>query len=272
MYREYYHLKENPFNMTADPEFFFSSRHHEEAFSHLVYGIHQRKGILVITGEIGTGKTTLCRTLLNRLDKDIKTALILNPNFSEIQLLKLIVRDLGIEGKLRNKLEIVEALNKFLLEETNRGHNIVIIIDEAQNLTIKQLEQIRLLSNLETEKEKLLQIVLVGQPELCDTLKLSELRQLNQRVSVRYHILPLKRDELSAYIKHRLNIANTSKNANHRPYFTDEAIDIIYQNSNGTPRMVNIFCDRALLAGYASETNKIDEHVVHKCIQEVVHQ
>ncbi len=272
MYRDFYHLKENPFNMTADPDFFFASRHHEEAFSHLVYGIHQRKGILVITGEIGTGKTTLCRTLLNRLDSNIKTALILNPNFSEIQLLKLIVRDLGIEGKLTNKLDIIEALNRFLLEETSQGHNVVIIIDEAQNLTIKQLEQIRLLSNLETEKEKLLQIVLVGQPELCDKLKLNELRQLNQRVSVRYHILPLKRDELSAYIKHRLDIANINKNGKHRPHFTDEAVDIIYQNSQGTPRMINIFCDRALLAGYAAETEKIDEHIVHKCIQELVHQ
>jgi len=272
MYKEFYHLKENPFNMTADPSFFFPSRHHEEAFSHLVYGIHQRKGILVVTGEIGTGKTTLCRTLLNRLDKNIKTALILNPNFSEIQLLKLIVRDLGIEGKLRNKLDIVEALNKFLLEETSRGNNIVIIIDEAQNLTIKQLEQIRLLSNLETEKEKLLQIILVGQPELCDKLKLNELRQLNQRVSVRYHILPLKRDELSDYIKHRLKIAHINANGNQRLQFTDEAIDIIYQNSDGTPRVVNIFCDRALLAGYVSGTYKIDEHIVHKCIQEVVLQ
>jgi len=270
MYREFYHLKENPFNMTADPDFFFASRHHEEAFAHLIYGIHQRKGILVVTGEIGTGKTTLCRTLLSRLDTNVKTALILNPNFSEIQLLKLIVKDLGIEGNFRNKLDIVDALNKFLLEETSQGCNVVVIIDEAQNLTIKQLEQVRLLSNLETEKEKLLQIVLVGQPELCDKLKLNDLRQLNQRVSVRYHILPLKRDELSAYIKHRLNVANTKKGS--RLHFTDEAIDIIYQNSQGTPRMVNIFCDRALLAGYASETYKIDEHVVYKCIQEVVHQ
>jgi len=258
--------------MTADPEFFFASRHHEEAFSHLVYGIHQRKGILVVTGEIGTGKTTLCRTLLNRLDSNIKTALILNPNFSEIQLLKIIVKDLGIEGKLTNKLDIVDALNRFLLEETSRGHNVVIIIDEAQNLTIKQLEQVRLLSNLETEKEKLLQIILVGQPELCDKLKLNELRQLNQRVAVRYHILPLKRDELSDYINHRLSTAKINKNSNNRVHFTEEAIDIIFRNSNGTPRMVNIFCDRALLAGYASETNKIDEHVIHKCIEEVVHQ
>jgi len=272
MYTEFYNLKETPFNVTADPDFFFPSQHHEEAFSHLVYGITQRKGILVITGEIGTGKTTLCRTLLNRLDENIKTALILNPNFSEIQLLKLIVKDLGIRGSLKNKLDIIDALNVFLLEETSQGNNVVIIIDEAQNLTIKQLEQIRLLSNLETEKEKLLQIVLVGQPELCDKLKLNALRQLNQRVSVRYHILPLKRDELSPYIEHRLKIANTTKGLRNKLHFTDEAIDIIYKNSNGTPRMINILCDRALLAGYASETNKIDEHIIHKCIQEVVRQ
>ena len=272
MYTEFYQLKESPFNMTADPDFFFASQHHEEAFSHLIYGISHRKGILVVTGEIGTGKTTLCRTLLNRLDDNIRTALILNPNFSEIQLLKLIVKDLGIQGNLKNKLDIIDALNKFLLIETSKGNNVVIIIDEAQNLSIKQLEQIRLLSNLETEKEKLLQIILVGQPELCDKLKLNALRQLNQRVSVRYHILPLNRNELSLYIDHRLKIANTNRTVKNHLHFTEEAVDIIYRNSNGTPRMVNILCDRALLAGYASETNIIDENIVHKCIQEVVHQ
>lgn len=270
MYKEFYNLKENPFNVTADPCFFFSSLHHEEAFSHLVYGIRHRKGILVITGEIGTGKTTLCRTLLNRLGEDTKTALILNPNFSDIQLLKLIVKDLGIRGNFKNKLDLIEALNQFLLEESGRGHNVVLIIDEAQNLTVRQLEQIRLLSNLETEKEKLLQIVLVGQPELCDKLKLNDLRQLHQRVTVRYHILPLERRELPAYIEHRLKIANAARDINHRLYFTGEAIDVIYKNSGGTPRTVNILCDRALLAGYAAETNKIDEHIVHRCIQEVV--
>jgi len=272
MYKEFYNLKENPFNMTADPDFFFSSLHHKEAFSHLVYGIHQRKGILVITGEIGTGKTTLCRTLLSHLGEDTKTALILNPNFSDVQLLKLIVRDLGVQGNFRNKLDLIEALNKFLLEETSRGNNVVLIIDEAQNLSIKQLEQIRLLSNIETEKEKLLQIILVGQPELCDKLKLNELRQLNQRVSIRYHILPLERAELASYIDHRLKIANAARDSIHQLYFTDEAIDIIYKNSGGTPRMVNVLCDRALLAGFTSETNKIDEHIVHKCIQEVAYQ
>lgn len=272
MYKKFYNLKENPFNMTADPDFYFSSRHHKEAFSHLVYGIHQRKGILVVTGEIGTGKTTLCRTLLNHLGEDTKTALILNPNFSELQLLKLIIKDLGIPGNPKNRLELIEALNTFLIEETSLGNNVVLIIDEAQNLSIKQLEHVRLLSNIETEKEKLLQIILVGQPELCDKLKLNELRQLNQRVAVRYHILPLEHHELAAYIEHRLKIANAARDLSQHLSFSDEAIDIIFKNSGGTPRMVNILCDRALLAGYISETNTIDKHIIHKCIQEVVHK
>lgn len=269
MYKEFYHLRENPFNVTSDPDFFFSSAHHGEAFSHLLYGIQQRKGIIVITGEIGTGKTTLCRMLLNRLDKSVKTALILNPSFSPIQLLQIILNDLGIKGNFKNKFALVGALNNFLLEETGRGHNIVIIIDEAQNLSVKQLEQIRLLSNLETEKEKLLQLVLIGQPELAEKLKLSSLRQLNQRVSVRYHIMPLNKDEVRAYINHRLKIARSDA-PNHPVRFTDNAIDLIYERSQGTPRMINILCDRALLAGFIAEAGAIDENIVQRSIEEVV--
>jgi general secretion pathway protein A len=272
MYRKFYHLKENPFNVTADPAFFFSSSCHTEAFSHLIYGIQQRKGILLITGEIGTGKTTLCRTILhsyrNHLENDIKTALILNPSFSDLQLLQLILKDFGIKEKFKNKFDLIDALNKFLLEETSHGHNIVLIVDEAQNLGVEQLEQIRLLSNLETEKQKLLQIILVGQPELCEKLKLPSLRQLNQRIAIRYHILPLERDEMQNYIEHRLRIAS-SKDSGSSVHFTKEAIDTIYENSEGIPRMVNILCDRALLAGYTLETFTIDECIVHKCVQEV---
>ena len=269
MYNKFYYLKENPFNITADPEFFFPSSHHDEAFSHLIYGVHQRKGILVITGEIGTGKTTLCRILLNRLGEDTKTALILNPSFSDVQLLQIILKDLDIESRAKNKFSLVNALNEFLLKESNQGHNVVLIIDEAQNLGVKQLEQIRLLSNLETEKEKLLQIILVGQPELLDKLQLPTLRQLNQRVTVRYHLMPLDRNEMHNYIQHRLKVATSSNNSSYGIHFTDKAIDAIYESSRGTPRMVNILCDRALLAGYISETHMIDEHIVHKCIQEV---
>ncbi len=272
MYKEFYQLKEDPFNITADPDFFFSSARHAEAFSHLTYGIKQRKGILVVTGEIGTGKTTLCRTLLNRLDENIKTALILNPTFSDLQLLQLILKDLGIKAPLKNKFALIDALNEFLLNETNLGHNVVMIIDEAQNLGVKQLEQIRLLSNLETEKQKLLQIILVGQPELLDKLKLVSLRQLNQRIAVRYHILPLDRSELQQYIQHRLKIAQVSNKSNRHLQFTDDAVEAIYALSNGTPRMVNILCDRALLAGFVQETWTIDKNIVYKCAQEVVHQ
>src|SRR3989338_5308771 len=186
MYNEFYKFEENPFNITADPDFFFSSSKHAEAYSHLTYGIKQRKGIIVITGEIGTGKTTLCRTLLNKLEDNIKSAFILNPSFSEIQLLSLILKDFGIVTKSKNKFALVTALNEFLIEQSSVGNNVVLIIDEAQNLGIKQLEQVRLLSNLETEKDKLLQIVLVGQPELLDKLQLDALRQLNQRVTVRF--------------------------------------------------------------------------------------
>ncbi|MGR3174051.1 MAG: AAA family ATPase [Candidatus Scalindua sp.] len=272
MYEKFYRLKENPFNVTSDPVFFFSSSNHTDALSHLTYGIEQRKGILLITGEVGTGKTTLCRTLLHRyksrLKNNIKTALILNPSFSDRQLLQLILKDFGIQGNFKNKFDLINALNEFLLEETGNGHNIVLIIDEAQNLGAEQLEQIRLLSNLETEKEKLLQIILVGQPELCEKLELSSLRQLNQRIAVRYHLLPLKRDEIKKYIRHRLKVAS-SKNSKNNVRFTDKAIDAIYKDCKGTPRMINILCDRALLAGFALETLTIDKNIIQKCIKEV---
>ncbi len=271
MYKEYYNLKEDPFNVTSDPDFFFSSLRHAEAYSHLLYGIKQRKGILVLTGEIGTGKTTLCRTLLSRLDHTIKTALVLNPKFSDVQLLKLILKDLGIQQDLKNKFALIDALNEFLLKETSKGNNVVILIDEAQNLKVNQLEQIRLLSNLETEKAKLLQIILVGQPELYDVLKLPELRQLNQRVTVRYHITPLDKNEMKDYINHRLLVASGA-NAKPKVKFTAEAIEGIYNLSKGIPRMINILCDRALLAGYVSENPVIDLKIIHKCAREVAHR
>jgi general secretion pathway protein A len=269
MYNQYYHFKENPFNITSDPDFYFSSSRHSEAFSHLIYGIKQRTGIIVMTGEIGTGKTTLCRTLLNRLDPETKTALVLNPSFSEIQLLQLIIKDFGIEGKFKNKFELIEALNRFLLEETAAGHNVVLIIDEAQNLKVRQMEQIRLLSNLETEKEKLLQIILVGQPELQELLRNPALRQVNQRIGVRFHILPLKHEELKDYIYHRLKVATDPALSTAPIEFTDKAIEVIYNLSQGTPRMVNLICDRALLAGFTRETYLIDEEIVSACAEEV---
>ncbi len=271
MYKKFYHFKENPFNITSDPEFYFSSSRHSEAFSHLAFGIKQRKGIIVITGEIGTGKTTLCRTLLSNLDRNTKTAFILNPSFSDVQLLQIIIKDFGITPAAKSKFALIDALNDFLINQSSLGNNVVLIIDEAQNLGVKQLEQIRLLSNLETTKEKLLQIILVGQPELLDKLKLVSLRQLNQRISVRYHILPLSREELQAYISHRLKVACDPNQNGHRIRFTDDAIDAIYDISKGTPRMINILCDRALLAGFVAETNTITKETVYNCAREVVH-
>lgn len=265
MYQQFYQLKENPFNITCDPEFFFASPHHQEAFDHLTYGIHERKGIMVLSGEIGTGKTTVCRTLLNQLDNHVKTSFILNPSFSEIQLLQMILQDFGLSIKSSNKIKLINQLNTFLLGQTEKGHNVVLIIDEAQNLKIRQLEQIRLLSNIETEKCKLLQIILVGQPELFDKLKLPQLRQLNQRITVRFHILPLERDDIKEYIFHRLKIADATLRLN----FSKEAIDSIYLYSKGTPRLINILCDRALLAGYVAETFQIDEKIIQKCAREI---
>ncbi|PIW60967.1 MAG: ATPase [Candidatus Omnitrophica bacterium CG12_big_fil_rev_8_21_14_0_65_50_5] len=268
MYLEFFGFKENPFNITADPEFFFSSKKHTEAFSHLLYGIKERKGIMVVTGEIGTGKTTLCRMLLNKMGENIQSALILNPSFSALQLLQLIISDFGIDVKSPNKFDLMMALNQFLIQQTNSGRNVVLIIDECQNLGVSQLEQIRLLSNLETEKQKLLQIILFGQPELMDKLGLKSLRQLNQRIAVRYHVMPLERDEVDQYIRHRLDVARSDYS---RPpvIFSESAINQIYVNSKGTPRMINIFCDRALLAGFACETFTITEDILHRCVQEV---
>ncbi|MEW6170078.1 MAG: AAA family ATPase [Candidatus Omnitrophota bacterium] len=265
MYENFYGFKERPFNVTSDPSFFYLSRKHKEAFSHLVYGISDRKGILEITGEIGTGKTTLCRALLNHLDKRTKTAFILNPYLSQLQLLQAIVGDFGLNLKARNKFSLISALNDFLLQESAVGNNVVLLIDEAQNLSLKQLEQVRLLSNLETEKCKLLQIVLVGQPELLEKLKQSSLRQLNQRIAVRYHILPLERDEITEYIKHRLHVAQ----ANSKIEFSEAAVEEIFRYSGGTPRLINILCDRALLAGFVLETNTISGEIINKCIEEL---
>ncbi|MBU0759017.1 MAG: XrtA-associated ATPase [Candidatus Omnitrophica bacterium] len=265
MYLEFYGLKEKPFSVTSDPNFLYLSRKHREAISHMQYGIEERMGFLEITGEIGTGKTTVSKALLNTLDEHTKTAFILNSNLSEIQLLEAIVTDFGIKLKNKNKITMLSELNKFLLEQLRCNNNTVLIIDEAQNLKPSLLEQVRLLSNLETEKEKLLQIILVGQPELKEKLASRELAQLRQRIAIRYHILPLDRDETKAYISHRLSIAGSNGNK----FFTEGAIDEIYRFSNGVPRLVNIVCDKALLAGFVANKKTIDKDTIKKCSKEI---
>lgn len=265
MYNQYYNLKENPFNVTSDPSFFFLSQKHKEAVSHLLYGVSQRKGIIVITGEIGAGKTTLCRYFLNLLGSKIKTSLILNPYFSELQLLEAIIKDFGINPKNKSRLSFIWELNKFLLSESEKGNNVVLIIDEAQNLSTKALEQIRLLSNIETDKDKLLQIVLTGQPQLNKKIDLYELRQLQQRITVRYHIDSLEEGEVENYINYRLNVAGSNDTLK----FSPEAVKFIFKFSFGIPRLINIICDRALLAGYSAETHLIDLDIINHCAEEL---
>ncbi len=265
MYLEFYGLKENPFNVTSDPNFLYLSHTHKEALDHLLYGINHRKGFIEITGEIGAGKTTICRALLNQLGSKTKTSFILNSNLPEIQLLEAILNDFGIAPERRSKGAFLRQLNRFLLEQLSRGNNAVLIIDEAQNLRSSTLEAVRLLSNIETEKEKLLQIVLVGQPQLRNKLNSPELLQLRQRISVRFHIRALERNEVQQYIEHRLNVAGPAGGTT----FTPGAIDHIYQYSRGVPRIINVVCDKALLLGFVRGTRSIEHDLIRKCIEEL---
>ncbi|NQT95632.1 MAG: AAA family ATPase [Candidatus Omnitrophica bacterium] len=265
MYKNFYGLKENPFNATSDPHFLYLSKRHKEALSSLVYGINERKGFIEITGEIGTGKTTLCRALLNELDAKTKTAFILNPRLSEMQLVRAVIEDFGIMVKRNSKIEMIKALNEFLIKQLSAGNNVVLIIDESQNLKNNILEEIRLLSNLETEKEKLFQIVLVGQPELKQKLASPDLVQLKQRISIRYHILPLERHEISAYLQHRLHVAGGHGDI----LFDDSAIDEIYEYSKGVPRLINIVSDRAMLLGYVQEIRTFDSDIIKRAVAEI---
>lgn len=265
MYKSFFGLKERPFNVTADPNFLFFSKKHREAFDHLIYGIKERKGFLEITGEIGTGKTTLCRALLSQLDEKTKTAFILNSNLPEMQLLLAIVTDLGLTVKPKTKISLLTELNRFLIAELKAGSNVVLIIDEAQNLKAAQLEQIRLLSNLETDKEKLIQIVLVGQPELREKLDSPELEQLRQRIAVRYHILPLDRTEVGDYVYHRLRVAGADGVVTFEP----DALAEIYEYSSGVPRLINLICDRALLLGFAMEAKTMTLEMIKRSVEEI---
>jgi general secretion pathway protein A len=264
MYLKFYNLTEKPFSVTADPNFLYLSKKHKEAISHMQYGVQERMGFLEITGEIGAGKTTMCKALLNRLDRHTKTAFILNGNLSEIQLLQAIIEDFGIQVKTKNKITMLNELNKFLLEQLSLKNNVVLIIDEAQNLKPALLEQVRLLSNMETEKEKLLQIILVGQPELKEKLASRELKQLRQRIAIRYHISSLSMREVECYISHRLGVAGGGNDI-----FNKDTLEEIFKFSGGIPRLINILCDKALLAGYAAGKKTIDSDIVKKCAKEI---
>jgi general secretion pathway protein A len=260
MYQEFYGLKEKPFALTPDPQFLFLSDGHRTAIDSLLYGIDQREGFMVLTGDIGTGKTTICRALLGKLDKKIKTAVIFNSFLTEGDLLKAILHDLGCPSQGRTKKEHIDVLNQFLISELSQGANVALIIDEAQNLSAFVLEQIRMLSNLETEKEKMLQIVLIGQRELEEKLRSFSLRQLNQRIAIRHRLLPLTPSETENYIRQRLTVAG----AQGKITFSRGALREIYKFSQGVPRLVNLLGDRILLAGFVEQTYHIHKDLVKK--------
>ena len=265
MYEAFYGLNEKPFNLTPDPSFLYLSEKHKEAFAHLLYGIRNRNGFVMVSGEIGTGKTTICRSLLGRLDPESEVAFIFNPRLSPQELLKTINEEFGIASRARSMKELIDELNAHLLARTAEGKNCILVIDEAQSLTPSVLEQIRLLSNLETERQKLLQIILVGQPELAEMLELPELRQLNQRITARYHLHELNFDETLHYIAYRLRIAGGRRKVR----FTRSAIRTVYASSGGTPRLINAICDRALLIGYTLEKHQITRGIIKKAVKEI---
>jgi general secretion pathway protein A len=254
MYQSFYGFSEMPFNITPDPRFLYLSPTHQDALQHLKYGVSERKGFIVLVGEVGCGKTTLCRRFLNELSPSrYDTALILNPRITETQMLKAILTELGETNLARNQNDLVAQVNRVLLERIGQGRDIVLIIDEAQNLTFEVLEQIRLLSNLETDKQKLLQIVLMGQPELKEVLAREELRQLRQRILVHYELHPLSLNDTAHYIQHRLTLAG----GNGRPSFTRWALRTIHRGSSGIPRIVNNLCDKAMLAAFVRESDEV---------------
>ncbi len=267
MYTSFFGFKENPFNLTPDPRFLFLSRYHKEALDHLLYGVNERKGFVSITGGIGTGKTTLCRAFLTHLDRRTKSALIFNAFLSDIELLRSINKEFGIQMPLgaESKTDYIDALNRFLLENFSTGGNAVLLIDEAQNLSRSVLEQIRMLSNLETEKEKLIQIILVGQPELKELLVSPGLRQLDERITVRYDLKPLDSGDIKGYVEHRLLVAGSRGNLR----FTRGALKKVFSYSKGNPRRINAVCDRALLIAYALEKQTVSGRMLNKAISEI---
>ena len=265
MYLEHYGLTAAPFDITPNPRFLFYSAKHREAINHLLYGIRERKGFVQLTGEVGAGKTTLCRAMLEQLDDHYATALILNPCLGPGELLKAVATEFGLPVGGLDRLDTLGVINQFLLQQIERGKETVLIIDEAQDLTDDLLEQVRLLSNLEMENRKLLQIILLGQPELRDRLNSPRLRQLRQRITVRYHLGPLSRVEAGQYIQHRLEKAG----AKGRPTFTKPALWRICNYSGGIPRLVNAICDKALLAGFVEHSDMINYRMVGRAIREL---
>lgn len=268
MYLEFYGLDEYPFNITPDPRFLYWAHQHREAMDHLLYGISQRKGFIELTGEVGSGKTTICRACLGNLDEDVETALVLNPSLTETQLLRSILNDLGLEARGRDRLNFIEILNNFLLEKNRMGSNVALFIDEAQDLSPQVMEQVRLLSNLETDQHKLIQIILCGQPELKTRLNRPDLRQLRQRITVRYDITPLDLRDTGLYLEHRLTVAR-SASVEKSVRFDSGAVKEIFKYTKGSPRLINAVADNALLAGYVNRSRTIDARSVKQAVRQL---
>ncbi len=265
MYEAYYGFAEKPFNLTPDPKYLYLSRRHAEAFAHLEFGRRERGGFILITGEVGTGKTTLARYFLGRLPESTATAVVLYPALTAAELLRSILEDLHVPAPGNSLKELVDALHRFLLESRPRAREVVLLIDEAQDLSAEVLEQIRLISNLETDTEKLIQIVLMGQSELQELLARRELRQLAQRVTARYHLSPLSRPETEEYVRHRLSVAGGTGKVT----FTPGALGAVHRRAAGIPRLISLICDRSLLAGFVSGQRVIDAGMVRRAAEEV---
>ncbi len=270
MYEQFYGLKEKPFNVTPDSKFFFPSEKHTEALDSLVYAINYRKGFAAITGEVGCGKTTVWHTLINKLDTRTKVAVITNSNLTSKQIIMAILDDLEVPFKDNwTKVRLLTVLNKYLIEQISLGFNVVILIDESQNLKYDVFEEVRMLSNLETEREKLIQIILMGQPQLKEMLEDDKFSQLRQRISVYYHLYPFSLVETKEYIKHRLKIAGRETNNNGNAVFDFLALYKIHIYSRGIPRIINSLCDRCLLTGFLNEEKKISLGIVEEVVKEI---
>ncbi len=266
MYEEFYGFKELPFNVTPDPRFLYRSASHRDALAYITYGVFQRKGFVALTGEVGVGKTTVVKAFIDLFQPSLETAFIFTTKFPFEQLLYLVCKDFGIDVEGKNKAQMLLALNDFLLRQYENNRNSVLIIDEAQNLPVDVLEELRMLSNLETRDKKLLQIMLVGQPELEAVLNMNEMRQLRQRIPGICRITHLSREEVAQYIKYRLDIVSQNSGG---PYFTEDSIDEIYHYSAGVPRLINILCDRVLLIGYVTNKKTIDGKLVREGIRDL---
>jgi len=267
MYESYFRLRENPFNVTPDPRFLYMGPSHRDGLAYLKYGVRERKGFLVLTGEVGTGKTTLIRALSRELGEDVSMSVILNTNVTPKQLLALAARDFGIETRRSiSKADLITELSSYLLKQAELGRTCVLVVDEAHNMGPHLLEELRLLSNVETDREKLLQIIMVGQPELMETLGLSSVRQIRQRIPGSFQIRPLDASEVESYVGTRMSVAGADPAW---VRYSEGAYSAIYATTRGIPRLINILCDRALLVAFVAEKRTVDEGTVAEAARDL---